>query len=136
VKLDLYRRPSAGGATLGELEVDGDFTCYTLEDVVRGVKLHGETAIPTGTYDIIISWSPRFQRRLPLLLSVPGFDGVRIHPGNSAADTEGCILVGTGIASAMVLNSRAAFEALFRKLDQAFLMGDRISITIHPGQMA
>jgi len=136
MNLDLYRQPSANGATLGELHIDGSFQCYTLEDVIRHTKIKGETAISPGTYKVIISWSPRFQRRLPLLIDVPEFEGVRIHPGNSAANTEGCILVGTQIASAMVLNSRVAFEALFGKLGAQYALGNPISITIHPGQMA
>ncbi len=136
MKLDLYRKPSANGATLGELHLDGDFFAYTLEDVVREDKIKGETAIPPGTYKVIVTWSPRFQRRLPLLLDVPDFDGVRIHPGNTAQDTEGCILVGTQISTNMVLNSRAAFEALFKRLEQALANADTIKITIHAGQLA
>lgn len=136
MQLDLWRHAPVGDATTGDLNVDGQFQCYTLEDLPHPTKISGQTRIPAGTYDIIISWSPRFQRRLPLLLNVPGFDGIRIHPGNTAADTEGCILVGTQMANAMVLNSRVAFEALFGKLSGAFQMGDTIQITVHDSQMA
>jgi hypothetical protein len=120
VKLVLQRLPSTPACTLGSLSVDGVFACYTLEDVVRqGPKVYGATAIPAGTYPVVITQSPRFKRPLPLLLNVPGFEGVRIHPGNTAADTEGCILVGRQHGPSAVLESRLAFNALFEKLKAA-----------------
>lgn len=136
MKLELFRKPSANGATLGELFIDGVFQCYTLEDVTRNDKIAGETAIPAGTYRLLITWSPRFQRRLPLVVDVPGFEGVRIHPGNSADDTEGCILVGTQISTNTVLNSRAAFDALFKRLEQAAANHESISMEISNSQLA
>jgi len=120
MKLLLKREEFTDASTVGELFVDGVHECFTLEDVVRtGPKVHGETAIPKGTYEVIITQSPRFKRRLPLLVKVPGFEGIRIHPGNTAKDTEGCLLVGTGKTSNMVTNSRVAFNKLFAKLEVA-----------------
>jgi len=120
MKLTLIRRPSANGSTIGQLSVDGDHECFTCEDVVRaGEKVYGKTAIPAGTYRVVITMSPRFKRRLPLLLDVPGFTGVRIHVGNTADDTEGCILPGRGVSGARVTQSVLAFNALFSKLDAA-----------------
>ncbi|GHU34901.1 hypothetical protein AGMMS50256_29240 [Betaproteobacteria bacterium] len=89
----------SGSFTLGQLFIDGMFFCYTCEDRDRrledgGAKIKGETAIPRGKYRVAVSLSNRFGRRLPEILNVPGFEGVRIHGGNTAADTEGCILVG------------------------------------------
>ena len=109
--LVLTRRWAEADATIGELFIDGMNECFTLEDVVRDTlhedgspKIHGQTAIPAGRYRVILTpspavqrgamWSPRADTALPLLCDVPGFDGIRIHAGNSAKDTAGCILVG------------------------------------------
>jgi hypothetical protein len=113
-------------STIGELLVDGVFECYTLEDVERQVKIKGETAIPKGTYNVIINESNRFKRLLPLLLNVPNFEGVRIHSGNSNHDTEGCILVGKSRNKNYIGQSRKAFEKLFKKMQDA----KDISLTI------
>jgi len=129
----IKRRKPENGCTLSEWYVNGAKQCYGIEDVVRpsGEKIFGETAIPAGTYQVANTYSPRFGKYLPLLLNVPGFAGVRIHPGNYAKDTEGCLLPGTGIApgNAMVTNSRVAFEALFTKI-KAAEKKERITLTI------
>ena len=127
MKLTLQRQKSDAACTLGQLEVDGAMQCYTCEDVVREIegvpvkewKLAGETAIPAGTYQVIITHSVRFKRELPLLLNVPGFSGVRIHSGNTAEDTEGCILVGERLGHDAVVESRQAFSALFDLIQTA-----------------
>lgn len=106
-------------STIGELLVDGLFECFTLEDKERQVKIKGETAIPKGTYKVIINESNRFKRQLPLLLNVPNFEGVRIHSGNSNHDTEGCILVGQSRNKNYIGQSRKAFEKLFKKMQKA-----------------
>lgn len=126
MKLHVKRVAYTKKSTRGVLEVDGKFECYTLEDVVRDKKIPGETAIPAGTYKVIINLSNRFKRPLPLLLEVPGFEGVRIHPGNTDKDTEGCLLVGQTYAQDFVGNSRAAFNALFAKMQKA----ESITLTI------
>jgi hypothetical protein len=107
--------------TIGKMYLDGQYECYTLEDVVRkGAKVNGQTAIPTGTYNLIINHSNRFNRDLPLLENVPNFTGVRIHAGNTSAHTEGCILVGTTWSGKdFIGNSRVAFNKLFEKLKKA-----------------
>ena len=129
-------------STIGKMYVDSAFECFTLEDydrslasdmkleAIKAKKIKGKTAIPTGTYDVIINRSNRFKRRLPLLLNVPGYEGVRIHPGNTAADTEGCILVGVYRTVDLVGNSRMAFNKLFEKMEAAVAAGDKITITI------
>jgi len=127
MKLVLDRQDYTKESTIGKLFIDGVFECYTLEDVVRhGPKVFGETAIPQGTYEVIITQSPRFKRLLPLLVKVPGYEGVRIHPGNTAKDTEGCLLVGTGHSANMVTDSKTAFNKLFAKLEKA----DKIELAI------
>lgn len=127
MRLQLRRDDPGPDCQFGVLYVDGKRFCETLEDVCREVagadvsawKIHGRTAIPRGSYRVEITWSPRFKRRLPLLVDVPGFAGIRIHPGNGAADTEGCILVGAVRGGNFVGNSRVAFEQLFAVLDAA-----------------
>lgn len=126
MKLTLKREPSTTKSTPGQLYVDGVFECYTLEDVVRPNKIYGQTAIPAGTYKVIINMSNRFKRLLPLLLDVPNYEGVRIHPGNTDKDTDGCILPGVTRSVDFVGNSRVAFDALFAKMQKA----DSIEITI------
>jgi hypothetical protein len=106
-------------SVVGELLVNGVWECFTLEDVERPVKIKGETAIPKGTYRVIINESNRFKRQLPLLLDVPGFEGVRIHSGNSNHDTEGCILVGQTRNKNYIGQSRKAFDKLFKKMQAA-----------------
>jgi len=130
MKLLLERRPSAFGATIGELFVDSVPECFTCEDTVREEKIHGETAIPAGSYNVIVTYSNRFKRELPLLENVPNFEGIRIHPGNTAADTEGCILPGRTHTDRTVGESRAAFNALFAKIQQALQDGDTVEIEI------
>lgn len=122
--LQLQREHTVNGATLGSLYVNGRFEAFTLEDAIReqpGVqvaawKVNGQTAIPAGAYRVEITPSQRFHRLLPQLLDVPGFSGIRIHPGNTTADTEGCILVGRTKLKGGIGDSRLAFEALFRQL--------------------
>lgn len=125
--LRVMREPSRDGATLGCLYVDGHWFAFTCEDVIReqpGVpvstwKVDGQTAIPAGRYRVVITDSPRFKRPMPLLVDVPGFSGVRIHPGNGSDETEGCLLVGWDRVAGRVLQSRAAFAALFDLLAAA-----------------
>lgn len=139
MNLTVKRQPSKNGTTLGELFIDGSFECYTLEDEIREIpgkpvlewKVHGKTAIPSGTYNVIISASPHFKRNLPEILSVPGYVGVRIHPGNYAIDTEGCLLVGNhqDPVACCVLNSRDAFDSLYPKIELAISNKEPVMIT-------
>jgi len=115
--------------TIGKmyLVLDGKETylCDTLEDPVRELgtdgkgKIYGKTAIPAGEYDFIISHSPRFGYKTPLLLDVPFFTWIRIHKGNTPEDTEGCILVGYNKKKGMVLNSTEAFNKLMNILKES-----------------
>lgn len=131
MKLTVIRHTLDDKCTIGDLLVDGEFQCHTLEDVVRpegAPKVFGETAIPYGTYEVTVTFSNHFQRDLPLLRNVPGFEGVRIHPGNTAADTEGCLLVGTGESRDAITGSRAAFDALWPQILEAHSQGEPITI--------
>jgi hypothetical protein len=123
MKLKLVRKWFSATATIGELYLDDAFQCYTLEDVVRvpgASKVYGKTAIAAGIYNVVITMSNRFKRLLPLLLNVPEFEGVRIHPGNTSKDTDGCLLVGeTKQLPDFIGNSRVAFANLFKQLEVA-----------------
>ena len=138
MKLKLIRQPSLAHCTLGQLFVDDQPQCFTCEDVVREVegapvkdwKIAAETAIPRGTYEVIITHSVHFNKELPLLLNVPGFSGVRIHSGNTAADTEGCILVGEKIVGEAVLESRKAFLDVAMQIQDAIAGGEKVHIEI------
>ena len=121
MNLELNRKWFTPESTIGELYVNGVFECFILEDRYRPgePKVFGKTAIPCGRFEVKITPSPRFKRDLPLLLKVPNYEGVRIHPGNKPADTEGCLLPGKVRQADRVLESRAAFDALFLKLKGA-----------------
>ena len=114
--------------TVGKMYVDGIYECYTLEDAVRnGTKVIGKTAIPIGTYKVIIDASTRFKQDMPHILDVPDFTGVRIHAGNTSADTDGCILLGsTWAGKDFIGNSKIAYKKFFDKLKQ----NKTVSITI------
>lgn len=118
MKMVLQRKIATNKSTIGELTIDGRWECYTLEDVVRapGVKIPGQTAIPAGTYKVVVDKSTRFKRLMPHVLDVPGFDGIRIHSGNKHEDTEGCPLVGRTKGKDFVGESKLAFDAFYSKL--------------------
>lgn len=135
LELFLKRFMFTENATYGRLHVGCEFFCYILEDTDRrledgGEKIYGKTAIPRGRYEVIINYSNRFQKELPLLKDVPGFTGVRIHAGNSPRDTEGCLLPGLRIApdKEWIYSSGAAFRPLFEKIQKA--LKDKQSVFI------
>lgn len=128
--------------TIGKLSINGKPYCETLEDPDRGLtsamplaeiqkrKIKGDTAIPTGKYRVVETFSPKFRKTMPLLLNVPGYEGVRIHPGNDASSTEGCLLVGQNKAVGKVLNSRATFDPLHQQIKETIAQGGNVFITI------
>ena len=135
MNLWLDRREYSETTTLGDLYINGVWECLALEDRVRqGPKVPGETAIPEGKYEIRITWSPRFKQHMPLLLDVPGFDGIRIHPGNTHKDTEGCLIVGENVTMVAGLpflsHSKRAYDRLFAKLETAKNKKERIEIEV------
>jgi hypothetical protein len=127
MELLLKRDAFTDRSSIGKLYVDGLYECETLEDVTRpvGQRIFGQTAIPLGRYEVRITNSPRFTKLvgypvdLPLLIDVPGYEGIRIHSGNTDEDTEGCILVGKSRGVDVINDSRDAFAALFLKLKSA-----------------
>lgn len=134
MELKLNRIFLGSSATIGELYVDGEHIADTLEDRVRpeGEKVYGKTAIPEGTYEMVLSYSPRFKKILPEILNVPNFTGIRIHCGNSSADSSGCILVGTwdGEKEDWVSDSKIAFNKLMSLLEEAINNKEKITITV------
>ena len=140
MKLVLERTFRGSAYTIGKLYVDGDYFCDTLEDVDRGLssdmplseinekKVYGETAIPAGTYKVVMNvvspkfkdraWAKPWDGKLPRLENVPGYEGVLIHVGNKAEDTLGCILVGQNKVKGQVINSTATFDKLMDLLTQ------------------
>lgn len=130
MKLELVRHYLGENYTIGKLSIDSKYFCDTLEDAVRPIKIYGETAIPFGTYKIILNESPRFGRVLPRLLNVPKFDGVLIHRGNTAEDTAGCILVGENKVKGKVVNSTPYEIGLVKMMQEAIDRGEKITIEI------
>ena len=136
MKLELFRIDGirvSEKSTMGELWVDGRGECYTLEDKRREPgepKIPGKTAIPEGEYKIILDFSNRFQRIMPHILNVPNFEGIRIHAGNTEADTAGCILVGLNRAPDWVGQNRIAFNRLMAKLQDATQRHEGITIKV------
>lgn len=141
MKLRLERLWPKKDYTVGRLYVDDRLFCNTLEDRIvdknkNGVfdgdekKIYGESAIPYGTYKIIYNWSPKFGRNLPRLLNVPHFEGILIHPGNTAADSAGCILVGKNTEVGRLTNSRYISDELNKLIDEAQQKGEPITIEI------
>lgn len=132
MELKLTRKWLTKASTIGELTVDGKAQCFILEDhyPMPYVKTPAKTAIPAGRYEVRITYSPRFKVDMPLLLQVPGFEGVRIHPGNTVADTEGCLLPGKFRGTDQVTMSRVAYAELLPKIQAAQTKGEKIFITI------
>lgn len=131
MNITLNRIAKKSKYTIGKLYIDGEYFCDTIEDTDRGLtqtmtdaqvkskKVYGQTAIPTGTYRVIISYSNKFKRQMPLLLNVPGFLGIRIHSGNTEKDTEGCLIVGKNKVVGKVIESKDTYNKLFSILCEA-----------------
>lgn len=131
--LELKRVQLDGDVTIGRLSVNGVEQCWVCEDTQRApgaTKVPGETAIPLGRYRIDVTWSPRFQKPLPILLDVPGFEGIRIHPGNDVADTDGCLLPGLDREPKGVGRSVAAFMPLSSMIRNAIDTSEEVWINI------
>lgn len=141
--IDLYRKYRKPNYTIGILSIDGKRICETIEDVDRGLtdsmsvatilgrKVKSKTAIPTGTYNVSITYSPRFKKNLPLLHNVKGFDGIRIHSGNTPEDTEGCILPGKNTAVGKVTDSRNWTNVVIEHIRMGLENHGKVIINIH-----
>lgn len=138
MNIELKRIALKDTYTIGKLYIDGAYFCDTLEDKDRGLedsmpiekimflKKPHITAIPTGTYTVILNYSNRFKRIMPLVMNVKGFAGIRIHAGNTSEDTDGCILVGENKAKGKVLNSKDTYNRLLERIKSA----DKVYLTV------
>lgn len=140
MKLELKRVALRDTYTIGKLYIDGVYFCDTLEDRVRDLnkngifdngekKVKGETAIPYGLYEVVWAYSPRFKRYTPRLLNVNSFSGVLIHAGNTAKDSEGCILLGQNKVVGKVINSKICVDKLYPIIRDACKNG-KVTINI------
>jgi hypothetical protein len=142
MELRLKRLYPKKNYTIGKLYINGVAYCDTLEDPVRDHnkdgdlddpgegKVWGDTAIPYGTYELVATWSPKFQRMLPLVKDVKHFEGIRIHAGNTTTDTSGCILPGENKAPGMVLNSRPYEMHITSAVMLGMQRGEQVKIII------
>lgn len=135
MKLTLKRIALRPTYTIGKLYIDDVYFCDTIEDTVRDLnkngkfdngekKIHSKTAIPYGTYEIKWTYSPRFKKYTPQLMNVPSFEGIRIHAGNTSADTEGCLILGENKQVGKVLNSRATINKFYPIIKEACYNGN------------
>lgn len=143
MEIDLHRKYRKPGYTIGLLSIDGQFVCNTLEDTDRGlrkemsekeiakIKIKGQTAIPIGKYSVIMTDSPRFKRQMPLVCDVKGFSGIRIHSGNDADDTKGCILCGKNTEVGRVTSSRYWTDKVYEYIQNALKNKQSVKINIH-----
>ena len=140
MKLTLKRIALRPTYTIGKLYIDNVYFCDTIEDTVRDInkngkfdngekKVHSKTAIPYGTYEIKWTYSPRFKKYTPQLMNVPSFEGIRIHAGNTSADTEGCLILGENKQVGKVLNSRATINKFYLIIKEACSKG-KVTIEI------
>ena len=142
MELRLERKYRNNNYCIDKLYIDGKYFSDALEDPDRGltdtmsleeikkIKIKGNTCIPYGTYNITITYSPRFKKNLPLLNNVKGFDGIRIHSGNKPQDTEGCLLPGFNKVKGQVIDSRVTTDKLIAQIQQALNKGEKVTITI------
>lgn len=140
MKLTLKRIALRPTYTIGKLYIDDVYFCDTIEDTVRDTnksgkfdngeqKIKGKTAIPYGIYEIKWTYSPRFKKYTPQLMNVPSFEGIRVHAGNTSADTEGCLILGENKQVGKVLNSRATINKFYPIIKEACSNG-KVTIEI------
>jgi hypothetical protein len=139
MNIQVIRETFTSKSTIGKMYIGGRFFCYTLEDVDRDKnkdgdlndageqKVYGETAIPKGVYSVTLTMSNRFKVVMPLLNNVPGFEGIRIHNGNTSEHTHGCLLVGESKGKDFIGGSKMAFAKLMDILSK---IKEKITIEI------
>lgn len=143
MKIELHRKFRQKGYSIGILYINGERICETLEDEDRGLKqelsvatlksmkIKGQTAIPVGTYQVLMTYSPKYKRIMPLVSNVPAYEGVRIHSGNTNRDTEGCILCGRNTKKGMVTNSRYWTKIVTGRIQKAVDNKEQVTLQIY-----
>lgn len=135
MKIVIIRTEFASNYTTGKLFINGTYLCDTLEDTYRGQlhnpgdKVFAETAIPAGKYQVIINFSNKFKKQMPLVLNVPNFSGIRLHSGNTVQDTAGCILLGTETEPGVIARSKEHYQKFYALLQEGTKKG-KVTITI------
>lgn len=143
MELLIDRKWKKDSYTIGKLYINGEYFCDTLEDVDRNLtsemsiteiknkKVYGKTAVPTGLYTILYTYSPKYKRLMPLVDNVKGFSGIRIHSGNTAEDSLGCILLGFNKEKGKVLQSRDTCNKFYKLIEEAiYKKGEAITLKI------
>ena len=142
MELRLERKYRSSKYCIDKLYINGKYFSDALEDPDRGltdsmsleeikkIKVKGNTCIPYGTYNVTITYSPRFKKNLPLINNVKGFEGIRIHSGNTPQDTEGCLLLGFNRVKGQVVDSRVTVSKFITQMQQALNKGEKVTIEI------
>lgn len=142
MELKLIRKYRCNNYCIDKLYINGTYFSDALEDPDRGltdsmsleeikkIKIKGNTCIPYGTYNITITYSPRFKKNLPLLNNVKGFEGIRVHAGNIPQDTEGCLLLGFNKVKGQVIDSRNTVNKFIDIVQKTLNKGEKVTITI------
>ena len=142
MELRLERKYRSSKYCIDKLYINGKYFSDALEDPDRGltdsmsleeikrIKVKGDTCIPYGTYNVTITYSPRFKKNLPLINNVKGFEGIRIHSGNTPQDTEGCLLLGFNRVKGQVVDSRITVSKFITQIQQALNKGEKVIMTI------
>lgn len=141
--IEVKRKYKKNDYTIGRVYINGKFICNSLEDTDRGLrqsdqdyvieqkKVYGKTAIPNGNYNVIITYSPKFKKNLPLVENVKGFEGIRIHSGNTPKDTLGCILLGMNTKVGMLTDSRLWTDRVIDEIKKALEKKELVTLKIY-----
>ena len=142
MEIKLIRKYRNNNYCIDKLYINGAYFSDALEDPdrgltnemslkeIKGIKVKGNTCIPYGTYNVTITYSPKFKKNLPLVNNVKGFDGIRIHSGNTPADTSGCILPGFNKVKGKVINSKDTTERLISLINASLSKGEKVTLII------
>ena len=142
MELKLIRKYRKTDYTIGILYVNNKYFCEILEDTDRGlkdsmsleeikkIKIKDQTCIPYGKYQILMTYSPKYKKIMPLVNNVKGFEGIRIHSGNTNKDTSGCLLPGFNKIKGQVINSRETFNKLYNLIQTSISNNEKVTIEI------